>query len=301
MSGYFDEVRDEIDRVVPAAATHVGAVFFDSIGNVRLRTPKSGAGFSLLRSPTRPDQTPSETLDELIGGSTYSLYPIPYLWHTSHSTTFYFSAMTKPGLEFHGVDEMPVADARNRISLLADPASRSRDLAALDAGIAQNPSPFRRILHMIRELHSMGYERLRAFMYKYPLAWQCMIVPRHWTLQRNGALLSSEALRFPQRPEHVWTYSSASMQQPFGWTDMAFATPRELAYRFLYAFPEITAAGWGKDAEYVVWFSRMLEDLAPFGIPYIYAEFKPERDRYYVQFHHSVTDYPLPPPGDASE
>jgi hypothetical protein len=154
---------------------------------------------------------------------------------------------------------------------------------------------------MGRELHQLGYERLRACVYNYPLAWRCAVFPKHWALQRNGAVMANDLHLFPLRNSLDWTYSSASEQQPFGWRDAAFLPPRELALRFLHLFPDMAVAGWGKDPAYVTWFSRMVDDLAPFGLPYAFAEFQEARQSLYVQFHSHLTEYPLPPPGDAEE
>jgi hypothetical protein len=67
---------------------------------------------------------------------------------------------------------------------------------------------------------------------------------------------------------------SASGQQPFGWTDAVFDSPRELARKFVRERREIAFAGWGPDAEYVEWFWRLLELTGPNGLISAYSKYE---------------------------
>lgn len=164
-------------------------------------------------------------------------------------------------------------------------------------------SPYRRVLLMVRELHLMGFERLRAPAYQYPLAWRCPVVPAAWTYREHGG-------KFAQ-PHHLleryfnmslpyYTYSSATGQHPFGLPDVTFAGPRELAEKFLWERREIAFAGWGPDPEYVEWFRQMLEMTKPNGLISAFSEYKEPRDSLYALMA-PVCTVPLPPPGSISE
>lgn len=305
MSVYFDALRTHIDIVVPGTITHIGVVLFDYGGYVNLRVPQNGKGMALPRVKRFDGETPSQTVNRVfgqhIGGTARTLYPLPYQWPTSNSSTFFFTGVTKPG-DVRGPSKYwrTVDEAYNYIKQQANGASGARDIAALRESVKLNPCSYRRILHMVRELHLMGYQRLRAFFHCPSNAWELAIVPKHWILHDNGGMVSDAVFDFPLR-NVLEGYSSETHQKPFGWEDAAFYTPHELATRYLHSFPDIRAAGWGKDQEYVDWFERMLLVLEPFGLPYAvsFNDMTLPRDRIYVQYHPYVTQYHLPPGGDA--
>jgi hypothetical protein len=84
---------------------------------------------------------------------------------------------------------------------------------------------------MISELHRMGFQRLRFMPYLYPLAYRIQIGPVSCFSVVNGCHAKSD---FPGV-----TYSSASENEYFGWTDAKCDDACELAVKFVDRFPEI--------------------------------------------------------------
>ena len=138
----------------------------------------------------------------------------------------------------HQLHWLPYGRAKEKLDASQNAVSRSRDLAILQAANDMCLCPFRRVLLMVKELHAMGFERMRAAPYMHPLAWRCPVVPAAWTLTDHGGLVADVAFadsfaRSLTLNEVRHTYSSADSQQPFQWTSAAFMTPKELALRLV--------------------------------------------------------------------
>ena len=306
---------EAIDAAVPPGVTHIGFVATDDYGNVLVREPNGhpyGVSATLTRVKVKPSERPSETLErclrEQVGESAAGVFPIPVVWTTSQSSGFYFAGM----LDSRSVSPTNLAgktgwcepsEAERRIGVSQNRESRQRDLGLLAAASSMCLSPDRRILLMVQELHRLGFERLRAPAYQYPIAWRCPIVPAYWTLQRHGGRyddLSSQIEQLFGVTACEYTYSSACGQFPFGWDDMPFAMPSELARRFVRERREIACAGWGPDVAYARWFEQILEATKPNGLYYAFGEFEDEMDYLYTHMT-KVERIPLPPPGWATE
>lgn len=312
---FADELRVHIDSVVPAGVTHVGFVAANVYGDFLITEPTGhphgvSATFNKtkVKSGERHSETLSRCLREQIGEPPDGIFPIPVTWVTANSTGFYFAGMIRN-------EGQPIAnqavrtfwcnrdEAHRRIEQSKNHESQRRDLALLAAASQMCLSPYRRILLMVRELHQLGFERLRAPAYDYPLAWRCPIVPAYWTLRSHGGMFEdpfSQMERWFGEAACKHTYSSAGGQFPFEWSDVAFSPPRELALRFVRERREIACAGWGPDAEYARWLESALEATKPNGLYYAFAEYQEPTE--YLYTHMTRVDrIPLPPPGSASK
>ena len=300
-----------IDSVVPSGVSHIGFVAANTYGMFLVTEPKGhpygvSATFNKVKiqAGERPSQTLERCLREQVGMEPRGVYPIPVVWATANSNGFYFAGMiwseAQPSaMQGHHMRWCEVADAERRIGESKNADSRKRDLAILAAANAICLSPYRRILLMVRELHQLGFERLRAPAYEYPLAWRCPIVPAYWTHERHGGMFDepfSQIERvFGVRP-HQYQYSSADGQFPFTWEDVAFHSPRELAETFVRERREIACAGWGPDAAYARWLEEVLDLTKPNGLYHAFSEDKKPSARLYTLMARIET-VPLSPPG----
>ena len=148
----------------------------------------------------------------------------------------------------------------------------------------------RRLLHMVRELHAMGYEQLRIAPAVAPsgLFWRLSIGPASNTLPEHGAELRDF--------HHAAHYSSGALDQYFDWADAGNDTAAELAEKFIERFPELADEGRARDAEYVRWYEEMLRATEPDGL--VYASWDWDRPEHELGlFHGSMrARIPLPPP-----
>lgn len=212
-----------------------------------------------------------------------------------NSTDEYLPSDTIRGLRWCDVDE-----AKRLLNKSLNAESHHRDLGLLAVVSNMCLFPGRRILLMLRELHLIGFERLRAVTYVHDIgAWRCTIVPAAWTLKERGGWFKDLLIDYEQfLPEgsrlHHHTYSEAHGQRPFDWEGAEFAGPRELAHRFLKEKSELAFAGWGPDPEYVRWYRKALELTAPNGL----WESDGDSIRTLIT---SARDIPLPPPGFTGE
>jgi len=148
----------------------------------------------------------------------------------------------------------------------------------------------RRVLLMLRELHQMGYERLRAAPGMSPSGchWRCAITPVTNIRQENGARMRS----FQTNVAH---YTSANGSEYYGWDDAANDTARQLADKFVERFSDIAELGKGSDPEYVRWYAEVLEATGPTGFIYAYADWGLPQDRILAL---NGVEVPMPPPGE---
>jgi len=278
-----EELHDAIDSVVTNGITHLGFVVTNVFGQYLVTEPNGhpyGVTATFNKVKVKPDERPCHTVErclrEQVGQGVLGVFPIPVVWSTANSNGFYFAGMMEN-------DGQPVPNQSNRMTWCdaqeaerriggsGNQESRRRDLGLMAAASEMCLSPYRRILLMVRELHRLGFERLRAPAYQYPLAWRCPIVPAYWTLRSHGGMYEEP---FSQMEHWFGTkvcrhcYSSANGQFPFEWNDAAFDTPRELALRFVREQREIACAGWGPDPQYAQWFEGVLEMTKPNGLYY---------------------------------
>ncbi|MCM2371086.1 hypothetical protein [Aporhodopirellula aestuarii] len=310
-----EELHDAINSVVPNGVTHLGFVVTNTLGQYLVTEPNGhpyGVTATFNKVKVKIDERPSQTVErclrDQVGQSVVGVFPIPIVWSTSNSNGFYLAGMMKN--EGQPVPHqgnraawLDFQDAESLISESGNLESRRRDLGLLAAASEMCLSPYRRILLMVRELHQLGFQRLRAPAYEYPLAWRCPIVPAYWTLRSHGGMYDEPNSQMEhwfgiKSGQHV--YSSASGQFPFGWNDAAFSTPTELAIRFVRERREIACAGWGPDPEYARWLEVALAATAPNGLFHSFAEFEKPTDYLYTDMAR-VDRVPLPPPGWVAE
>ncbi len=158
-----------------------------------------------------------------------------------------------------------------------------------------------RVIRMVSDLHRLGYQRLRIMPYVYPLAWRVAIGPAGLFSERNGAWMEHSA-------EHVCaTYSSASSNRYFGWTDTRSDNARQLANKFIKRFPGVCAAGYGRDWAYAGWLSELLGTMErENALPFVMDEYFPtppeQLDHLPLRRMGDMRDreFPLPPSPDSS-
>jgi hypothetical protein len=136
----------------------------------------------------------------------------------------------------------------------------------------------RRLLDMVRILHQQGFEQLRINPGMSPSGchWRCEFIPAAMSERRHCSMDEGDCVE-------TANYSSGQKNKYFDWTDADFDPPEKLASKFVERFPELSKACLGKDSEYVNWYSRMLEDTAPDGFIYAYADFPVPEDYMLVQ------------------
>jgi hypothetical protein len=304
------DMDDAVNRAVPGRIKNVGFVAITSGGEALVSEPPGhpyGVSATLPKVSLQGTETPSDALSrclqERVKVGVESVFPIPTVWVTAHGTSFFFAGLAaRPQQAEPGQHWLPLAEAVSRLEKSAHNASRQRDLTVLQTAAGMDLCPHRRVLLMVRELHRMGFQQLRAPAYMYPLAWRCPVVPAAWTLREHGGV-------YEQPPDKVMnllglgslrsTYSSAEGQGLFGWQDCVFATPAELARRFVRERPALALAGWGADPKYAAWLESALQLTAPCGMYYAFAEYQDETDRLYTA-NCAAESVPLPPPGLAS-
>ena len=136
----------------------------------------------------------------------------------------------------------------------------------------------RHLLEMVQVLHRQGYERLRIYPGMAPSGgyWRCEFLPSEMTipdLPRRDNESQVETAR----------YTSGQEKNYFGWTDAGSDSPEELADKFIERFDDLSKASKGKDPTYVTWYARMLEETAPDGVVYAYADYPVPQDYLPVQ------------------
>ena len=311
-----EELHDVIDAGVPAGVTHIGFVPVNQAGQVLVAEPNGhpyrvSATFSKVkrRPKERPSAALARCLQEQVGHATASVYPVGNIWVTPNSVGCYFAGLLREGADAVPSDTATLRwcdpeEACARLHLSPNTATRRRDLGLLTTVETLCVSPYRNVLLMVRELHRMGFERLRACTSIYALGtWRCAIAPAAWIHNRSeqapGALPFDLTLGIEKRLGQggsVHFYSSASEQRLFADPDTWFLAPRALAEQYLQRYPVVAAVGYGPDPAYAAWFERTLDLLAPNGIFYAFAEQEPPTTELYSLMS-PVRRVPLPPPG----
>ena len=125
-------------------------------------------------------ELPAETLRRCIAmcgkEPAYSLYPVPLVAVTPNSTSFFFTGFLPapaPGwkAEYGGFEWNAPERVISEFGASKDAVARRRDLAVFNYASQMCLSPDRRVMLMLRELHKMGFERLRAPSH----AWNCLL------------------------------------------------------------------------------------------------------------------------------
>lgn len=111
-----------------------------------------------------------------------------------------------------------------------------------------------RLLAMVHELHKAGYQRIRVSPgIGGPGFWRCNITAAG-NIASDGFTIRS----FDEASGLVAPYSSAGGSGYFGWPDAPALNARQMADRFLQAFPKIASAGAGRDWMYAGWLTDVL-------------------------------------------
>ncbi len=150
-------------------------------------------------------------------------------------------------------------------------------------------------MEMVGHLHKMGYERLRLDPGMAPsgIFWRCHVLP----VREDGCRIRIDDVLDEEGDS---SYSSSEKDRFFGWTDAGNDTPQQLAVKFIERFPKRAKLGFGNDEEYAAWYARMLEQTAPMGIIYGYADYPlPAHGGMGVINLPEGTFIPMPPNGRA--
>jgi hypothetical protein len=166
-----------------------------------------------------------------------------------------------------------------------------------------------RVIRMVSELHRLGYQRLRIMPYEYPLAWRLTVSSAATFSKQNGAFIPWH-LRKGRPGNYFPTYSSASEENYFEWSDCAGDNARALAEKFTLRFADVARDGKGRDWEYAGWLSELVGYLESGDIlPFVSSESIGESPhemrglpiRRFYDKTLAITDFPLPPPGEAED
>lgn len=151
----------------------------------------------------------------------------------------------------------------------------------------------RKVLRLVHELHVRGYQRIRIApgMSASGLHWRCSITPVTNIARSHGA-------RAVDHDQLTARYTSADRCEYFGWKDAAHLSPSRLANLFVSRYPEIAAAGRGRDWLYVGWYVEMLHFTYPDAFPYAYSDWDDPDDHLPTVGGRDLR-LPLPPPGEA--
>lgn len=172
------------------------------------------------------------------------------------------------------------------------------DILPADHGTAKHPDPTVRravrVLLTVHELHRLGYQFLRIEPGMSPsgLYWRVAVAPARLFRPDHGALLAEGAHDHP----HVVRYSSADDNRYFGWLDSQEDSAPDLAVTFVRRFPEIAAAGLGRDWAYAGWFTEMLGLAVRGAVPVAYAEFLDSPPGVLPTTAGRGFELPMPPP-----
>lgn len=166
-------------------------------------------------------------------------------------------------------------------------------------------NPNRVILEMIGQLHDRGFEGIRLCpqLSNSAVHWIAWLASAEHVLPNHGAILHPnammQAMKSTPNAALAACYSSAQGTKYFGWEDASEDSPADLADKFVERFLEVCKLGLQADKEYGKWFSRMLTEIGPEGLPSICAaspETSPvERDRLVVIGNSTIDSIKLPP------
>jgi hypothetical protein len=129
-----------------------------------------------------------------------------------------------------------------------------------------------RVLSMVHELHKAGYQRIQISPGLAPSGcyWRCNITYAGNIAEDGYTLLKEE-------DGLVAYYSTGNENENFGLKGAANLNARELAVRFLSAFPRIAERGAGRDWLYAGWLTDVLgraEQGRAEDFPVFYADYE---------------------------
>ena len=195
-------------------------------------------------------------------------------------------------------------------------AVMTRDSVVVPSEIfTEEPKPFEddyarrcfRVLRMVAVLHGKGFQGLRVFPYKYPLAYRIELFPATYA-GRNGVRYDNELFGEKLERERLLArHSGAHEARFFGWDDVSNHSAHRLALTFIERFSKLARATYHLDYAYAGWFASLLDHCEYGHLPYLFGEFEEELD--VMRIHHvgrKTTDYqmqwfPLPPrPSDGN-
>ena len=171
----------------------------------------------------------------------------------------------------------------------------------------------RRLLLMLRELHRMGYERLRAVTGLSPSGchWRLQITPAIGTAvpgegvdfmaKQNRGVSIGDWVVFVRGNHAFYSTGGASakdVEECFGWTDAADDSPYQLAEKFIERFPLVCCEGNGSDPDYARWYEEMIEATEPDGLIYMYSDWEMPSD--YIPVGNMEHVHIPPPPSVTS-
>ena len=132
----------------------------------------------------------------------------------------------------------------------------------------QHPEPHIRravrILAMVGEFHKLGYQQLRVMPFMAPSGnhWRYVIGPINFFYRNHGAILAPQFQMTidneVQTTAPVARYTSADINQYFGWGDAKADNARSLADKFLKRFSVLANSGKGWDYRYGGWYEQLL-------------------------------------------
>ncbi|MCL2597545.1 MAG: hypothetical protein FWD66_07810 [Paludibacter sp.] len=122
-----------------------------------------------------------------------------------------------------------------------------------------------KLLLMVRELHCLGFEKLRIIPHIAPsgLYWRCEFVPKKYILKNIGTKKSQKAAKY------VFPFYTSGMEfNYFEWEDGKNLSSFEMAERFADKFPELMEDCRGEDKKYAKWFLKVLATLTESDLPF---------------------------------
>lgn len=161
----------------------------------------------------------------------------------------------KTGIDFQNNKEI----VENAKRFLEEMTSSNIDIREI---IRTASNPARRLMYMIRELHNLGYQKIRFYPHIGGAGYWRYII----TSAPSPSMTSDV---YPADTDTVWQ-SLGSGDQPYGWGDNMDDSISELAAKFLATYPRIAAESKGEDQQYAEWYRDMLEKTKPEGIIYFW-------------------------------
>lgn len=176
----------------------------------------------------------------------------------------------------HGVSDIPHAwirrlDVLDEILLLVQQMQSWRRQVGSDSygqpTVSAEIEPCIRMVEMTRELHTLGYQKIRIFPYIAPSG--C-----YWRIEWAPASAFRSSIEPPsvESERELVRYSSGSGWEPFEWQGVQELTALEMAQQFVRQFPELARAGQGDDWCYAGWLARLLGEVRRGRLPYMSAD-----------------------------
>ncbi len=156
----------------------------------------------------------------------------------------------------------------------------------------------RRVLQMVRELHRMGFQRLRIAPMVYATGdWRCIVTPIENIEREHGAKLVD------WDDSKIAKYTTGDWDRYFEWDDCDRMGHVELASVFIERFGHICDASIGPDPEYAAWFKGLVAATHPHWLPYAFDEWRDSDEHLFTRgFRFGLPELTigLPPPGEGT-